>query len=106
MRHGRVRRSRLKLAGQSITLDRRIVRALERASSGAVMVLDIDTGGPAARAGLTKGDVLVDFAGEPVTGVDALHRLLTADRAGRDAELRIVRAGRLVSLTVRAEADG
>jgi S1-C subfamily serine protease len=106
MRDGRVRRSRLKLAGQSITLDRRVVRALDRASSGAVMILDIDTGGPAAGAGLIKGDVLLDFAGEPVTGVDALHRLLTAERAGRDVELRIVRAGKLVNLTVRPEADG
>jgi len=106
MRDGRVRRSRLKLAGQSITLDRRVVRKLDRPSSGAVMILDIETDGPADRAGLIKGDVVLDLAGEPVTGVDDLHRLLTAERARSDWELRIMRTGRLKSLTVRPESDG
>ncbi len=105
MRDGRVRRSRLKLAGQSITLDRLVVRKLERMSSGAVIVLDVDQGGPAANAGLLKGDVLLDLAGVPITGVDALHRLLTFVRASQLLELRIMRAGRLLSVTVQPEAD-
>jgi len=106
MRNGRVRRSRLKLVGQTITLDRRVVRKLDRPSSGAVMILDIEQDGPAAKADLMKGDVILDFAGEPVTGVDDLHRLLTAERARSHAELRIMRAGRLRSFSIRPEADG
>ena len=106
MRNGRVRRSRLKLAGQSITLDRRVVRRLERVSSGAVMIVDVERGGPADAAGLIKGDVILDFDGAAVTGVDALHRLLTADRASQPAELRLMRAGRLSSVTIRPETDG
>jgi len=106
MRDGRVRRSRLGLAGQSIALDRRVVRKLARAASGAVMVMEVEPGGPAAKAGLIRGDVILDFAGEAVSGVDALHRLLTAERATRDAELRVMRTGKLVRVTVRPEADG
>lgn len=105
MRQGRVRRSRLKLAAQTITLDRRVQRALGRAGSGAVMVLDAETNGPAANAGLTKGDVLLAFAGEAVTGVDALHRLLTAERAERDVPLVVLRAGKTLTLTIRPETD-
>ncbi|MFZ0553230.1 MAG: trypsin-like peptidase domain-containing protein, partial [Steroidobacteraceae bacterium] len=41
MRHGRVRRSRLKLAGQTIALDRRVLRALERREPAAVMVSEV-----------------------------------------------------------------
>jgi S1-C subfamily serine protease len=70
------------------------------------MILDIEQDGPAAKADLMKGDVILDFAGEPVTGVDDLHRLLTAERARSHAELRIMRAGRLRSFSIRPEADG
>jgi len=106
MRNGRVRRSRLKLAGQTITLDRRVQRALDRASAGAVLVFDADANGPAANAGLMKGDVLLEFAGEPVTGVDALHRLLTAERAGKHVPVWILRASKTLELEIVPEADG
>jgi S1-C subfamily serine protease len=48
MRYGRVRRSRLRVAGQTVTLERRVFRQLDRAIAGAVMVLDAEIGGPAA----------------------------------------------------------
>jgi S1-C subfamily serine protease len=105
MREGRVRRSRLRLAGQTVSLERRAMRLLERAIASAVMVLDVDADGPAARAGLVKGDVILEFGGEPVSGVDDLHRLLIGDRAGRDITLRILRAGRPFELVVSPEAD-
>jgi len=106
MRDGRVRRSRLRLAAQSITLDRRTLRVLDRAHAGAVQVQEAEAGGPAARAGLLKGDIILDFAGEAVSGVDSLHRLLTHDRAGTRVPIRILRTGKLRELELSPEADG
>ena len=83
MRHGRVRRSRLQLAGQTIALDRRVLRALERTEAAAVMVSEVLPDGPAQRAGLERGDLLLELDGEPITGVDRLHRLLTPARGAR-----------------------
>jgi S1-C subfamily serine protease len=105
MRDGRVRRSRLGLGGQTIQLDRRIVRGLNRESGNAIMISEIVAGGAAARAGLLGGDVLLDFAGEAVSGVDQLHRLLTAERAGIDLPLRLIRQGKIIELTVRPDPD-
>ena len=105
MRDGRVRRSRLGLAAQTVTLARTMQRRLERAFATAAMVLDVQAGGPAARADLARGDTLLAFGDEPVTGVDDLHRLLTAERAGRDTELQILRAGDLLVPTIRPELD-
>jgi S1-C subfamily serine protease len=105
MRHGRVHRSRLRLAAQTVTLDRPTQRSLDRAFGGAVMVLEAEPGGPAADAGLVKGDVILEFADEPVTGVDDLHRLLVADHAGREVGLQIRRAGNSVRLKIRPEPD-
>jgi len=105
MRHGRVRRSRMRLAGQTITLDRRVSRALERSESGAVMVAEVLPDGPAQRAGIERGDLLLELDGEPITGVDRLHRLLTAERAGREIEIRLLRRGKRHAVTVVPEAD-
>jgi S1-C subfamily serine protease len=105
MRHGCVRRSRLKLAGQTIALDRRVLRALERSESGAVMVSEVFAGGPAERAGLEEGDLLLELDGESITGVDRLHRLLSAERAGREVAIRLLRRGKSHSVTLTPEAD-
>ena len=105
MRHGRVRRSRLKLAGQTITLDRRVLRALARTESGAVMVSEVLSGGPAARAGLERGDLLLELDGEVISGVDRLHRLLTAERADREIRIQLLRRGKQQSVTLIPEGD-
>ena len=105
MRHGRVRRSRLKLAGQTIALDRRVLRALERTETGAVMISEVLADGPAQRAGLERGDLLLELDGECITGVDRLHRLLTAERAGRAVEIQVLRRGKRQSVSVIPEAD-
>lgn len=105
MRHGRVRRSRLRLAGQTIALDRRVLRALERIEPGAVMVSEVLPDGPAQRAGLEQGDLLLELDGESITGVDRLHRLLTAELAGHAIEIQLLRHGKRQSVTVIPEAD-
>jgi S1-C subfamily serine protease len=69
------------------------------------MISEIVANGPASRAELQKGDVLLDFAGESVSGVDHLHRLLTADRVDLEIPVRVLRRGKLVELTVRPAAD-
>ena len=105
MRDGRVRRSRLRLAGQTVTLERRVLRALDRAIPSALMVVDVDGDGPAARAGFIKGDTILEFGGEPVSGVDDLHRLLIGDHAGHPVSVCLLRAGRSLAVTVTPEPD-
>src|SRR5229473_5048083 len=95
MRDGRVRRSRLGIAGQTVPLDPRLARRLKLATASAAMVTDVAAGGPAERAGLAKGDVVLHFAGEAIRGVDDLHRLLTAERAQTELPLEVLRAGRV-----------
>jgi len=101
MREGRVRRSRLRFAGQTITLDRRIVRGLARSASSAILVLEVLANGPAQRAGLEKGDVMLEFDGAAIESLDHLHRLLTVELAQRDVPLRALRRGKVVDLTIR-----
>jgi S1-C subfamily serine protease len=105
MRDGRVRRSRLGIAGQTVPLDSRLARRLGLAAPTAVMVTELAAGGPAERGGLAKGDIVLALGGNPVAGVDDLHRLLTAELAGIDLPVDILRAARRDTRIVRPEAD-
>ena len=106
MRDGRVRRSRLGIAAQTVPLDPRLARRLKRTAPSAAMVTDLMAGGPAERAGLVKGDVVLTFADEAIRGVDDIHRLLTGERANTEVPVEILRAGRHLSMMVVPEADG
>lgn len=105
MRDGRVRRSRLGIAGQTVPLDRRVVQRLGLAGRSAVMIVEVIAGGPAERGGLRKGDVLLRLGGKAIYGVDDLHRLLTADLAGVEQTVELMRAGRHEMKVVRPELD-
>jgi S1-C subfamily serine protease len=55
--------------------------------------------------GLQMGDVIVEFAGQPVGGIDALHKLLTDSRIGVKSPLTVIRrAEKLVMEIVPAES--
>jgi S1-C subfamily serine protease len=101
MRDGRVRRSRLGLGGQTIPLDRRVLRTLQRQVPTAILILEVQPDGPAERANLQHGDVLLDFDGASIAGLDHLHRLLTAELAAREIRVRVLRRGKLLDVTIR-----
>jgi S1-C subfamily serine protease len=82
LRDGRIRRSYIGVAGQRAPLPRRLVLHHHLPASSGIRVMSIEPGSPAATAGLREHDIIVAFDGQPVSGVDDLHRLLTEDRIG------------------------
>ena len=101
LRDGRVRRGFLGLAGANQVLGRRTVRHFALENVRAVRVESIDKDGPAARAGIESGDLIVRFDGEPVNGIDDLHRLLTAERIGRPTRLTLIRRAQKIEVDVQ-----
>jgi S1-C subfamily serine protease len=93
LRDGRVRRSHLGVAGQDTMIPRLLVRLHQLSHDRGVTVTAVSEGTAAAEAGLRPGDLIVEFAGEPVRGVDDLHRLLTEERIGELVQLKIIRRG-------------
>jgi S1-C subfamily serine protease len=87
LRDGRIRRSYLGVAGQKVPLPRRLVLHHRLAAASGIRVLSIEPGSPAEASGLRQHDIIVAFDGQPVTGVDDLHRLLTEDRIGVRSDL-------------------
>jgi len=100
IRHGKVRRSYIGVAGQTTPLPRRVVRHHGLVAESGARVMSIAAGSPAAAAGIEVGDVIVALAGTPVTGVDTLHRLLTADRIGAAVELNVLRLTQKLAIAI------
>jgi S1-C subfamily serine protease len=91
LRDGRIRRSYIGVSGQTVPVHRRVVRFYDLPKETGALVLSVEDGSPAKRAGLREGDVVVALEGQPVAGVDDLHRLLTEVRVGMSSTLTIVR---------------
>jgi S1-C subfamily serine protease len=101
MREGRIRRGRIGLAAQTVSIDLRLVRAHALQQRSGALVDDVTADGPAAMAGLERGDVVVRVAGHPIAGTDDLHRLLTGETIGQEVALDVLRGAALRTLTVR-----
>lgn len=73
-------------------------------AQGGALLASVAPGGPAARAGLRAGDVVVRFDGKPVPDARSLSRLVAEARIGVRAAVEAVRRGQPVRLTVTVEA--
>ena len=107
MRDGRVRRGYIGIAAQNVAVPRPLARASGVAAATGVMVTAVEADSPAETAGLKEGDILLAFAGEPITSIADLHRALTGESVDRPARLVVLRrAGRRQLVIVpRAERD-
>jgi S1-C subfamily serine protease len=101
MQKGRVRRGYVGIGGQNVPLLRKVVRHYGLAAESGVLVIELDRDGPAARAGLREGDLLLEFGGTAVAGMDELRRLLGEESIGRSATVVLLRGTSRLELELR-----
>jgi S1-C subfamily serine protease len=95
IRHGYVRRAYIGVAGQTVPVPRRHAVLAGVDNSMGALLAQIEQDGPAAKAGLLSGDVVIKLDGIAVNGVDDLIRALDHNRIGRTVEMEVLRLGRL-----------
>jgi S1-C subfamily serine protease len=100
LRHGRVRRAWLGVAGENTPLSRRVVRHFGLDSSAALRVTAVEPDSPAAAAIVEAGDLIIALDGRPVSGFDDMHRLLSHDRVGKVLEMIVIRRAQRLTLNV------
>jgi S1-C subfamily serine protease len=100
MKEGRFRRAYLGVALGQRPLPPRLARQLGR--GGCVEVVEIVDGGPAARAGLREGDLIVALGETPIEDVPTLQRLLLADLIDVPAKVQVARNGAILEVALVA----
>jgi S1-C subfamily serine protease len=103
LQEGRIRRSYIGVEAQTTPVHRRVVRFYDLPKETGVVVASVTEGSPAKRAGLREGDVIVALDGQPVAGVDDLHRLLTDAKVGATSRLTVLRWTERLELSVIPE---
>jgi S1-C subfamily serine protease len=106
LRFGGVRRAFIGVSADTITLPRRTALLAGRKLDTAVRLRTIEKDGPAGKAGLAVGDVVLAIDGVAVTGVDDLIRLLDGERIGRAVEVAILSPRGLETRSVVPVARG
>jgi serine protease Do len=76
------------------------------AATSGVVIEEVSEDSPAAKAGLKKGDVVVEFDGERVRSVRQFTRLVQETPAGRKIQTSVMRDGQKVNLSVEPREGG
>ena len=91
LKHGKVRRGKLGITIQGVSPDHAKSFDLEKAEGA--LVTSVEKNGPADRAGLQIGDIILKFNGKNVTGTDDLVRAVADTTPGSSANLQVWRSG-------------
>jgi S1-C subfamily serine protease len=99
---GRVERGWLGLALQPVLVPEAMQGAAGQ--SRGLMIMGVAKDGPAAQAGVLAGDILVTIGGEGVSRLAMVAQRLGPEAVGQPIELRLLRAGTVLSLTATVAA--
>jgi S1-C subfamily serine protease len=103
IREKKVRRGYIGLGGQTAPIPIRVTRFHHLPVASGLLIIAVEERSRARRAGLREGDLIVEFDGQPIGGVDDLQRFLTEQRVGVRSRLTIIRGTEKIVLEVVPE---
>ena len=93
-KHGSVKRGYLGVRTQTVEVPDAAQKALKRQQQQGLLVLWLEEGGPAEKAGLLVGDILVGVAGHALADPDDLFAALNGDTVGKAVPVEVLRGGK------------
>ncbi len=96
LRHGRVERGYIGVTLQPLTEE--LSRSFGYEGTKGALVADVVPDGPASKAGVQPGDIIVEFDGKSVEGVTQLRNMVAMTRPGTKVNIVVFREGRRVEL--------
>ncbi|MEZ5667117.1 MAG: Do family serine endopeptidase [Alphaproteobacteria bacterium] len=96
--YGRTRRGWLGVRIQQVTPE--IAESLDLDHARGALIASVTTDGPADVAGIEAGDVVLEFAGRPVTDMRRLPRIVAETAIGTEVPAVVWRRGEAVTVTV------
>ena len=95
---GKVVRGWLGVGIQEITAD--LAKAFKVKEQRGALVSDVNDRGPALKAGVQRGDVIVEFDGKEVQSVSELRNRVAQTQVGSNVKLKVMREGQEKFLTI------
>jgi serine protease Do len=95
---GKVTRGRIGVAAQELTVD--LAASFGLKEPRGALVANVEKGGPAEKAGIMPGDVILSFGGKPVQASADLARLVANTKPGTTVDVEVWRKGAPVKLPV------
>ncbi len=98
--YGKVTRGWLGVMIQNLTPD--LAETFSLKTTQGALVSEVVANGPAFKGGLQRGDVIVEFAHQPVENVSALPRLVATTQPGKTVDVVILREGKkqMIHITI------
>ena len=100
IKDGKIKRSFIGIAGQDVSVHRRIVRYYNLETEKGIMVINVEKNSPASKTGLLNGDIIIGFNDKVISGIDDLHKVLTDDHLGVISRIKIIRYTELIELNI------
>jgi S1-C subfamily serine protease len=83
-----------------IRLPEALRQSLQRAEKTAAMVVEVEPEGPAHKAGIMIGDLLVSFGAHAITQVEDVHAQLASQAIGKPVAVKLLRGGAPLEATI------
>jgi S1-C subfamily serine protease len=97
---GRIPRGYLGVGLQPVAIPPEMKTKLSLNNASGIILLSVEPEGPADRAGMIVGDILISLEGKPVDQIDSLQSFLDADAVGKSRKIQAIRGGKLIDLSV------
>ncbi|HEV2299888.1 MAG TPA: DegQ family serine endoprotease [Candidatus Acidoferrales bacterium] len=96
--HGKVERGYLGIRPENVTAE--MAKQFGRDEGGGALVGQVSSGTPAAKAGLQRGDIILQVNGQDVTGSQDLSARIAAFSPGTSVQLKVFRNGKTIEVPV------
>ncbi len=98
VKHGKVIRGWLGVSIQDLTPE--LAKSLNISETAGALISGVEKDSPAAKAGLKRGDLVIELDGKKIANSTSLRNMVSANAPGTKTAVKIIRDGKEQSLTV------
>ncbi|MCG9126459.1 trypsin-like peptidase domain-containing protein [Candidatus Poribacteria bacterium] len=97
--YGEIVRGWLGISMDSVS--HQLAQKLQLDSTQGVIVNEVGKNSPAEKAGILNGDIIIEFNGKPVTGIDHLRFSVAETPVGTSVKIKVLRNGKVKQVTAK-----
>ena len=101
LKDGKVSRGRIGVLIQGMSPE--LEKSFNLKKAEGALIAEVQKEGPAAKAGLQEGDIVIEYAGAPVSEPRDLSRAVAKTKPGTSSKMKVIRDGKEVVVTITVE---